>query len=245
MQLSNALEPEPQEGELLVQIHAAGVNPVDTYIRAGTYAKKPALPYTPGVDGAGVVLRKGPGVEEIAVGSRVYLTGSLTGTYAEMALCKSSDVHPLPEQVSFAQGAALGVPYATAHYALVIRAAALPGETVLVHGATGGVGIAAVQIALALGLKVFATGGSEEGRRLLRELGAHEVFDHGAPGYLETILQKSGGIDVILEMLANVNLAHDLTLLGKSGRVAVIGSRGAVEINPRELMGRNADIRGV
>ncbi|MDB6173563.1 MAG: quinone oxidoreductase [Chthoniobacteraceae bacterium] len=245
MQLAEIPTPEPGPGQLVVQIHAAGVNPVDTYIRAGTYAKKPELPYTPGMDGAGIVLDVGAAVKEFRPGQRVYLSGSITGTYAAAALCEAAHVHPMPESVSFSQGAALGIPYATAHFALLTRAAAQAGETVLIHGATGGVGLAAVQIARAAGLKVFATGGSEEGRRLLREEGAHEVFDHGAAGYLKLILEKSGGVDVVLEMLANVNLANDLTLLSRGGRVAVIGSRGPIEINPRELMARNADVRGV
>jgi NADPH2:quinone reductase len=228
-------------------MHAIGVNPVETYIRAGTYAQKPSLPYTPGNDGAGVVEKVGSDVNEFAPGDRVYTAGSISGTYAEFALCKTEQVHPLPANVSFAQGAAMGTPYATAYRGLFQRAQAMPGETVLIHGASGGVGTAAVQLARARGLRVFGTAGSDEGRKLAREQGAHEVFDHRAPDQFEQIMKATDGrgVDVIVELLANVNLGKDLAILAKSGRVAIIGSRGRVEINPRDAMQRDADLRGV
>jgi NADPH2:quinone reductase len=247
LQLEEVPTQQPGPGEVLVRIHAAGVNPVETYIRAGTYARLPELPYTPGNDGAGVVEQVGSNVTEFKPGDRVYTGGSMTGTYAEFALCKKEQVHPLPANVSFAQGAAMGTPYATAYRALIPRADAKPGETVLVHGASGGVGTAAVQLARAHGLRVFGTAGSEEGLKLVREQGAHEAFDHRAPDHFEHIMKATGGhgVDVIVEMLANVNLGHDLTILAKSGRVVIIGSRGRVEINPRDTMQRDADVRGM
>jgi len=247
LQLEGVATPQPGPGEVLVRIHAAGVNPVETYIRAGTYARLPELPYTPGNDGAGVVEQVGADVSEFNPGDRVYTAGSLSGTYAEFALCKKEQVHPLPANVSFAQGAAMGTPYATAYRGLLQRAVAEPGETLLVHGASGGVGTAAVQLARAHGLRVFGTAGSDEGRKLAREQGAHEVFDHRAPDHFEQITKATGGhgVDVILEMLANVNLGRDLTILAKSGRVVIIGSRGPVEINPRDTMQRDADVRGM
>lgn len=247
LQVKEVPAPEPAAGQVLVQLHAAGVNPVDTYIRAGKYARLPDLPYTPGIDGAGRVESIGAGVSHVAPGQRVYVAGSLTGTYAEACLCETAQVHPLPEDISFTQGAALGVPYATAYRALFQRAQARAGETVLIHGGTGGTGSAAVQLAKAAGLRVFATGGSEDGRVALLAQGVEGAFDHHRLGYEDEILQHTGGrgVDVILEMLANVNLSRDLTLLAKGGRVAVIGSRGPVEINPRDAMAREADIRGV
>src|SRR5438034_6888854 len=180
--------PEPGPGEVLVRMHAIGVNPVETYIRAGTYAYKPALPYAPGNDGAGVVEQVGPDVHQFKPGDRVYTAGSLSGTYAEFALCRAEQVHPLPANVSFAQGAAMGTPYATAYRGLFQRADAKSGETVLVHGASGGVGTAAVQLARARGLRVFGTAGTEEGRELAREQGAHDVFDHRAPDQFEQMM---------------------------------------------------------
>jgi len=247
LRLEEVPTPKPGPGEVLVRIHAVGVNPVETYIRAGTYARLPELPYTPGNDGAGVVEEVGADVNDFKAGDRVYTAGSLTGTYAEFALCRKEQVHPLPANVSFAQGAAIGTPYATAYRGLLQRAVAKPGETVLVHGASGAVGTAAVQLARADGLRVFGTAGSDQGLKLAREQGAHEVFDHRAPDHFEEVMKATGGrgVDIIVEMLANVNLGKDLKILAKGGRVVIIGSRGAVEINPRDTMQRDADIRGM
>src|SRR5437667_10663826 len=141
----------------------------------------------------------------------------------------------------------MGTPYATAYRGLFQRADAQPGETVLIHGAGGVVGTAAVQLARARCLRVFGTAGSDEGLKLAREQGAHEMFDHRAPDHFEQIMKPTGGrgIDVIVELLANVNLGKDLTILAKSGRVAIIGSRGRVEIDPRDTMQRDVDLRGM
>ena len=247
LRLEEIPTPQPGPGQILVRIHAAGINPVDAYILSGGYAVKPGLPYTPGKDAAGVVEAVGGGVREFKPGDRVYVGDSLTGTYAEYALCEPLQLHPLPEKVSFAQGAGVHVPYATAYRALFQRAKALAGETVLVHGATGGVGIASVQLARAAGLLVIGTGGTGEGRRLVMAQGAHHVLDHRAPDYLKQLLELTGGrgVDIILEMAAHVNLGKDLTVLAKTGRVCVIGSRGPVEINPRDAMVRDAAILGV
>lgn len=240
-------DPEPGPGQVVVRVHAAGVNPVDTYIRSGTYANKPPLPYTPGTDAAGVVEAVGENVERVKPGDRVYTAGSISGSYAEKSLCRENQVYPLAERVSFAQGAGVNVPYATAYRALLRRARAEAGETVLVHGASGGVGIAAVQIARALGMTVFGTGGSDRGRELVLREGAHHVLDHKSPSYLQELmaLTRGRGVDVILEMLANVNLGKDLTVLAQGGRVVVIGNRGTVEINPRDAMARDATIMGM
>ena len=234
-------------GHALVRMYVIGVNPVETYIRAGKYARLPELPYTPGNDGAGTIEQIGDSVTEFKPGDRVYTAGSISGTYAEFALCKTEQVHQLPANVSFAQGSAIGTPYATAYRGLFQRADAKPGETVLVHGASGGVGTAAVQLARARGLRVFGTAGSDEGRKLAREQGAHEVFDHRAHDQFEQIMEATGrrGVDVIVELLANVNLGKDLTILANGGRIAIIGSRGRVEINPRDAMQRDADLRGL
>ena len=247
MRLEETPNPKPGPGQVLVRIKAAGVNPVDAYIRAGTYPARAPLPYTPGIDGAGTVSAAGSQVTRFKVGDRVYVGGSASGTYAELALCEEAQVHPLPKNLSFAQGAAIHVPYATAFYGLFHRACARPGETVLVHGASGGVGVGAVQIARAYGFIVIGTAGTDEGLALVREQGAHHVFSHRSPDYMAKIMELTGGrgVDVILEMLADVNLAKDLPLLAKKGRVVVIGSRGNIEINPRDTMGRNAGILGM
>ena len=247
LQLQEVESPQPGPRQVLIRMRSVGVNPVETYIRAGTYARLPDLPYTPGNDGAGVIEQIGSDVNDFKPGDRVYTAGSLSGTYAEFALSKMEQVHPLPENVSFAQGAAMGTPYATAYRGLFQRADAKPGETVLVHGASGGVGTAAVQLARARGLRVFGTAGSEEGRKLAREQGAHEVFDHHGPDHFQQIMKATGGrgVDVIVELLANVNLGRDLIILAKNARVVIVGSRGRVEIDPRDTMQRDVDIRGM
>ncbi len=237
----------PATGQVVVTVKAAGVNPVDTYIRSGQYRSNTVLPYTPGLDAAGVIAAIGPDVKHRQVGERVYVAWSLTGTYAEQVLCKEFQTHPLPEGISFSQGAAIGVPYGAAYRALFQRAHARAGETVLVHGASGGVGIAAVQLARAAGLRVIGTAGTEKGRALVKDQGAHHVLNHHEPGYLDILADATcyRGVDVILEMLANVNLNNDLCSLAKGGRIVVIGSRGRVEIDPRDAMAREASIFGM
>lgn len=247
MKLEEVPDPKPQAGQVLVRMHAAGVNPVEAYIRTGTYAFKPSLPYTPGNDAAGLVEAVGPEVKMVKPGERVYVTAGVSGTYSEKVLSEEGKVHRLPDHVSFEQGAAMGVPYGTAYRGLFQRAEAKAGEIVLIHGASGGVGTAAVQLARAAGMIVIGTAGSEEGMKLVKEQGAHHALNHSADGFLEQLMKLTSGrgVDVIIELLANKNLGRDLTVLAKRGRVAVIGSRGTVEINPRDTMAREADIRGV
>jgi len=252
MQVETVPDLTPSASQVLVRVRAVGVNPVDTYIRSGVYAAKPPLPYTPGNDGAGDVLAVGAEVTGFASGDRVYIAGdnlggARTGLCAEHALCSPSQLHRLADHVSYDQGAAIGVPYATAYYSLFRRAAARPGETVLVHGASGGVGIASVELARAHGLFVIGTASTERGREAVREHGAHVVVDHKDPGYLEQIVAATGGkgVDVVLEMAAHTNLDKDLGLLAKYGRIVIIGSRGRVEIDPRGTMGKDGSILGM
>jgi NADPH2:quinone reductase len=247
LKLEEIPTPQPGPNQVLVRNHAVGVNPVDTYLRSNTDNRGPKLPYTPGSDAAGVVEAVGPGVTSVKPGDRVYIGGSVSGAYAELSLCNEPQVHPLPGNVSFAQGAAMNVPYATAFHALFHRAHGEAGESVLVHGASGGVGIAAVQLARARGMTVIGTAGTERGRRLVAEQGAHHVLDHAAAGYLEEVGKLTGGqgVNVVLEMLANVNLQKDLGVIAMGGRVAVIGNRGTTEINARSAMNKNAAILGV
>ena len=248
LSLEDVAEPRAGAGQVVVVVEAAGVNPVDTYIRMGGPGRAlPALPYTPGSDGAGLIEAVGPGVEGWKEGDRVYIAGSLSGTYAEKALCEAGQVHPLPNTVTYAQGAALGIPYATAYRGLFHKGRAVPGESVLVHGASGGVGLAALQWGRAAGLTMIGTAGTEKGLKAAADNGAEHVLDHRTPGYLAKLKHLTGGrgADVILEMLANVNLAQDLEALAPGGRVVIIGSRGKIEIDPRQAMTREAEILGL
>jgi len=244
LNLEEVPTPKPDTGQVLVRVRAAGVNPYDTYMRAGTYAIKPHLPYTPGSDAAGTIEAVGPGVTKVKAGDRVYTAQTLTGAYAEYALALEDQVHRLPQNISFEQGAGVWVPYGTAYHALHHFAKARAGETVLVHGASGGVGTASLQITRAIGLTVFGTAGTNKGLELVKREGAHEAFNHAKAGYQDQIMKATGGrgVDVILEMLANVNLGGDLKMLALHGRVIVIGSRGDATITPRDIMSRRASI---
>ena len=246
LRLEEGPPPQPGPGQALVRVHAIGVNPVETYQRSGS---NPAikLPWTPGTDAAGLIEVVGPEVKKWKAGDRVYTSDTLTGSYAEFTLCPEKDLRRLPANVSFPQGAAINIPYATAYRALFHRGRAQAGEVLLIHGASGGVGVAATQIARAAGLTILGTAGTEGGRKLVAENGAHHVLDHRDPDYLQRIMTLTGGrgLDLILEMLANVNLGSDLPLLARQGRVIVIGSRGKVEITPRDLMSRDGDVRAM
>jgi NADPH:quinone reductase len=246
LELADAPEPKAQAGRLLIDVKAAGVNPVEAYIRAGTYPRKPELPYVPGTDGAGVVADPG-GSSRFKKGDRVYVYGAVDGTYAQRALVEESRTFPLPEPLSFEQGAALGVPYATAHRALFLHGGARKGETVLIHGASGGVGVAAVQLSLRAGLTVIGTGGGAEGAAFVKSLGARHALDHRAAGYQDEIMRLTGGkgVNVVIEMLANVNLPADLALAAPRGRITVVGSRGPVTIDPRAAMTKDLAVHGM
>jgi NADPH:quinone reductase len=252
LKLEEVPDPKPGAAGVVVRVRAAGVNPVDAYIHSGTYARKPPLPYTPGQDGAGEVHSVGGDIKDFKTGDRVYIAGVANtvagaGTYAQLALCDPSQLHRLPARATFGQGAALGVPYCTAYRALFQRAGAKAGETVLVHGATGGVGIAAVELAHARGCLVIGSGGTDRGLAAARERGADITVNHRDAEYTDAILKATGGrgVNVIIEMAAHVNLDRDLGLLAKHGRVVVVGNRGRVEIDARQAMGRDAAILGM
>lgn len=247
MKLEDVRTPNPSDSQVLVKIHATGVNPVDTYLRTGNHAHAPKLPYTPGKDAAGIVEAVGGEVTKIKTGDRVYTADSLTGTYAEYSLCEERQLGSLPDNVTFEQGAGVWTPYATAYRALFQKAKAAKGETVLIHGASGGVGIAAIQWAKNAGLTVIGTASSEEGKNLIAEQGADHVLDHSDDAHLAEIKELTGGkgVDVIIEMLANVNLQKDFDALAMFGRVVVVGNRGSLDFNPRVIMGKDATVYGM
>lgn len=251
LQLDDVDHPVPGPGEVVIDIKAAGVNPADTYMRGGAYAIVPDLPYTPGGDASGVISAVGDGVTHLKVGDRVFagtaMGFNMQGCYAEKVLRPAADVLALPDNVGFKEGATLGVPYATAHYGLFLRGGSKAGEIVFIHGASGSVGTAAIQLAKRAGMIVIGSGGSDRGRQLILDEGADHAVDHTSDGYIDEVktLTKGQGPEIILEMLANVNLAADLDLVKKYGRIIIIGNRGEVTINPRMTMMKELDVRGL
>ena len=251
LKLETVPDPAAGPGQVRVKVHAVGVNPYDTYMRGGAYAIKPDLPYTPGADAAGVIDQVGAGVTGVKTGDRVYVSGTAAGkahgAYAQLVVCDPQQVHRLPERISFVQGAGLFVPYVTAWRALFGRANTRAGDIVLIHGASGGVGVAATQFALAAGATVIGTAGSDAGIAVVTAQGAQHAVNHRVPGYLDEItrIADGKGPDVILEMLANVNLDHDLSVIAPAGRIVVIGNRGRVEIDARKIMTKDVSVFGL
>lgn len=251
LKLEDVPDPVAKSGQVRVRIHAVGVNPYETYMRSGAYAIKPDLPYIPGADAAGVIDQVGDGVSGWKTGDRVYISGTAIhkayGAYAQLAVCNLDQVHRLPDRISFAQGAGLFVPYVTAWRALFGRANTRAGDVVMIHGASGGVGSAATQFAVAVGAAVIGTAGSDDGLALVRKQGATFAIDHSRAGYLDEITKANSGRgpDVILEMLANVNLDNDLTIVAPAGRIVVIGNRGRIEIDPRKIMTKDVSVFGL
>ncbi len=244
-------EPVPGRYEVRVRLFAAGVNPNETYIRTGTYSFfVPDLPYTPGFDGAGIVDEVGEGVKHLKKGDRVFVAALLakrnTGTYAQKVVCDANAVHILPESISYQEGASLGIPSLTAYRALFHRAKVRPKETVLIHGASGGVGSLAVQMAKSIGAAVIGTAGTDDGKSLVETAGADHAIDHITEANMNEIisLTHNKGPDVIIEFLANRNLETDLKIIAPYGRIVVVGSRGEIMISPRTAMAKEVDILG-
>jgi NADPH2:quinone reductase len=231
--------------DVVIAVAHAGVNPVDTHIIAGKFGARPT-PFTPGSDGAGVVTAVGTNVQRIKVGDRVFFTQA-AGSYAQHTKVDEAHVYKLDNRLTTEQGASIGVPYFTAYRSLFQRCWAKEGETVLIHGASGAVGVACIQIARAYKLVVIGTAGTPEGVELITKLGCHHSFNHREDGYMNKVKAAagSGGVHVVMEMVANKNLNHDLDILAPDGRVCVIGSHGNVEISPFSLMMKEAYVTGV
>lgn len=251
LEFCDVTEPEVADGQVRVRLRVVGVNPNETYIRTGTYSfALPDLPYTPGFDGAGVVDAVGDGVDGFAEGDRVFVAGLLaqhnTGTYAEKVVCSSDAVYRLPDNVSFEAGAALGIPAVTAFRILFQTADVKPGETVLIHGASGGVGTLAVQMAAAHGARVIGTASTAAGRALVEHHGAALAIDHLTAGDTGELTEFTGGAgpDIIVEFLANENLNVDMAVVAQFGRIVIAGSRGTIDVNPRQLMVKEARLLG-
>lgn len=240
-------EPTPGPGEVTVRVHAAGVNPIDTYVREGNVSPEGGLPHIGGADVAGVVEEVGEGVDAFEPGDRVFATGLglfEPGTYAEYVAVPEEKLAPLPESVSFEEGAAAAMAFATAWRGLVTRGELSVGDVCLVQGGSGGVGHAGVQIARHAGATVVATAREGDPAEMVRELGADAVVDYRAEDLPAEIREATGGdpVDVVLEPHAASNLVDDLDVLVRGGRIALIGEDDEIRIPPGASMtGKIAD----
>lgn len=248
LKINELPEPIPGKGDVLIRVHAAGVSPLDTYIREQSHgAPTPSLPYIPGFEATGEIASIGEDVTKFKIGDRVYVNTFL-GAYSELLVHDAASVYPLPDSVSFTQGTAVVNSYPTAYYPLFNLAHAQTGNKLFVHGASGAVGTAAVQLARAAGMTVVGTAGSDRGLELVRHQGAHHVLNHRESNYLQQALELTDekGYDVILEMNASKKLADDVGLVGTFGRIIVIGGTDApVTFDPTPILWKGASIIGL
>lgn len=216
--------PSPGPGEALVRVRAASVNFPDLLMTRGEYQFKPPLPFTPGLDLAGEIVALGDGVTGLAIGDAV-VGGARLGGFAEYAVLSAEALKPKPERLSFAEGAAYGAAYLTAYVALVRRARVEPGEWVLVHGAAGGVGLAAVDLAKALGARVIATSASDDKLAKVQALYAPDAVVNVTGGFRERVKEITGGhgADVIYDPVGGDVFDESVRCVAFDGRLLVIG----------------------
>ncbi|CAH1783583.1 unnamed protein product, partial [Owenia fusiformis] len=247
LKLERTEVPKLGEKQVLVKIHSVCITPIDIYLCKGTHCVTPTLPFTPGRDGAGIVAQVGDSTSRIKRGDRVYFTRSITGCYAQYALVNIKYVFPLSVKLSYSQGACLASTYFTAYRALILKGKAKAHEAVLVHGTSGGIGIASCQIARARYMNVYGIAKTTEGRALMKENGAQMVLSDDDPRYPEKIMEitDNRGIDVALESHAESSIEDDIPLLKTYGRCVLIGSRGDIYIDPRDLITKEISLVGV
>jgi NADPH2:quinone reductase len=249
--LAAAELPDPAPSHMLtpgsgvvVDVHAAGVSFPEVLQTRGEYQLKPPLPFVPGSEVAGVV-RSAPEDATVSRGDRVAAFCALGG-FAEVAVAPSFLTFPLPEALDFAQGAALVLNYHTAYFALRLRGRLAEGETVLVHGAAGGVGTAALQVARGLGARTIGVVSSDEKERVAREAGADEVLRSDGPWRDQAKELSGGGVDVVLDPVGGDRFTDSLRSLGTEGRIVVVGFTGGSipEVKVNRLLLNNTEVVG-
>ncbi len=248
LSVEEAPDPRPGPGEVAVAVAAAGVNFADTLMVAGKYQEKPELPFTPGLELAGTVTALGEGVTGVAPGDRVI--GLVDrGAFAEVALVRAEDVYPIPDSMDFDIAAGFPITYGTAHGALVWRAGLKSGETLLVHGAAGGVGLATVEVGKALGAEVIATAGGPEKLEIARAHGADHLIDYRSEDIRERVKALTGGrgADVVFDPVGGEVFMASLRAVAWGGRLLVIGfAAGKVpEIPANLLLVKNLAVLGL
>jgi len=242
----------PGPGEVLVEVHAASINFPDLLVIAGTYQNLPACPFVAGKDLSGRVLATGPGVERMRPGDRVMALVE-HGAFAERVLVPERQCHPMPDAMSHWQAAAMGLTYLTAYFALVERARVQPGEIVLVTGATGGVGLAAVQVARALGATVIAAVGSEAKARFASDKGAHHVVRTDLAPLRDALRAQvqaavgKRGVDVVIDPVGGNVFDASLRTLAWCGRLVIVGfAEGRIpEVKAGLLLVKNISLIGL
>jgi NADPH:quinone reductase len=252
LSLGDFPDPKPGKGEVLVDVHAASVNFPDLLVIGGTYQNLPPRPFVPGKDLAGVVAAVGEGVTRVKPGDRV-LAQIEHGAFAERAVVREVLCFVMPAKMSYQEGAAMGLVYLTAHNAMVERANIKAGETVLVTGAAGGVGLACVQLAKALGATVVAAVSSEEKARLARDNGADHVVRTDVAdlrgSFRQQVFEAVGkrGIDLVLENVGGDVFDASLRVVAWCGRLVIIGFAGGriPEVKTGYLLVKNISLIGL
>ena len=248
LRLMELPDPEPGPRQVAINVHASACNFFDILMVQGKYQVRPPLPFSPGGEVAGVVRAVGPGVERIAPGDRVFAMLGWGG-YASVALAPADAVYRMPDSMSFEHGAAFCVVYQTSYFGLVYRAQLQPGETLLVHAAAGGVGLAAVQIGRALGARVLATAGSATKLDIARQHGAEEAYDYSNPDWVERVKAATGGrgADVIYDPLGGDIFDLSTKCVAFSGRLLVIGfASGRIpSIQANRILLKNISVVGL
>lgn len=241
-------DPKIGPGMLGVDVHAAGCNFFDILMVRGQYQVKPPFPFTPGAELAGVVREVGPGVDRFRPGDRVFASVSL-GAFAERAAVPSVAAWPMPARMSFEAGAALPIVYPTSYAGLVYRAALKAGETLLVHAAAGGVGIAAVQIGKALGARVIATAGGADKLEVARRAGADVAIDYRSGDWVAEVKAATNdrGADVIYDSVGGDITDGSLKCIAWNGRLLVIGfASGRIpEVKLNRVLLKNISLVGL
>jgi NADPH:quinone reductase len=226
--------PEPKPDQVLVRVEAATVNPMDVSVRENRFSTPRQPPKIIGSDGAGVVVAVGAEITDVRPGDAVFFSGlgvGSEGSYAEYVVLAEVQAVPIPDGLSFAEAAALGMAFPAAYYGLVTRGAVQEGETVLVQGAAGGVGSASVQLAKALGARVLATVSGAAEADLVRGLGADEVIDYKTEDVVARALELTDGkgVDLVHELVVSVNLPADVRLVATGGRIVCTGQGPSAE----------------
>ncbi|MCE2998539.1 MAG: NADPH:quinone oxidoreductase family protein [Betaproteobacteria bacterium] len=252
LKLEDAADPAPGPGQVLVDVHAASVNFPDLLVIGGTYQVLPPRPFIPGKDMAGVVAAVGPGITAVKPGDRVAAQNEY-GAYAQKCVVPQHNCYPMPDAMSFEDAAAMGIAYPTAHFALVERGQYRPGEIVLVNGAAGGVGIATIQVAKALGATVVASVGSAEKAALAKQHGADHVVRTDVPNirdaFREQVIAAVGkrGVDIIVDPVGGDVFDAGMRVIAWSGRIIVVGfAEGRIpEVKAGHLLVKNISLIGL